>query len=698
MRKDLNKYYFNKRGSIIINSNGGDGLNNTYLATILKNLEFYGYTLSKEAIKAFCSLKEEDAVDLYNEIVDILKDAIGFNASKKPLYKNFPSEVMEKDESELYMDAVIYALSSFKVTPESKEEESLPLIGGKRLKVINLGSEEEFMSIFTNLASSKSSISKGDKELLEWFISNYDKKILELLPAEIPFKENLAYITMLCMNLEGAVKYFEDKYKTATDVLRLATAMSGGDISLAENTVFISFKRKERKFLLELLDKTYNVKEEMFKNKDRWIRLGERLHPAEYTKFKRANKGFKAVRELRKIETFNSKLEKAFDEKDIELVIKMLKKKPGEFARRLDRTLRTFDNEKVLNAFDNVSENVATPILLQVREHFLMRNEDKTDRIFFPKGSIGKAFTKEYTLEKLNKETCERAVAICEKALVKNYGEKDNLGKVFISEELKDYKVPTSLRSFSRAVKTISRGSKMKIDTDTNILRLFLYWKDAEKNGDNISTDLDLSATLYRENFEEVKHISFSKLKDEKLGCYHSGDVREAPNGATEFIDLDLDILEEKGVRYIASGVCSYSSVPFIELPECFVGIMERTDALSGEIFEPSTVLQKADIITPSTQCIPMIIDVVERKAIWIDIVGHSSSLTTFNGEGSKNRLLSAVKSSLNCVKPNIYDMVKLNAIARGELVDKKEDADIIFSLEEGITPFDTDILLAEYI
>ena len=49
------------------------------------------------------------------------------------------------------------------------------------LKVIELGSEEDFMSIFTNLVSSKSSISGQDKDVLKFFVENYKEEVLKYL-------------------------------------------------------------------------------------------------------------------------------------------------------------------------------------------------------------------------------------------------------------------------------------------------------------------------------------------------------------------------------------------------------------------------------------------------------------------------------------------------------------------------------------
>jgi hypothetical protein len=48
--------------------------------------------------------------------------------------------------------------------------------------------------------------------------------------------------------------------------------------------------------------------------------------------------------------------------------------------------------------------------------------------------------------------------------------------------------------------------------------------------------------------------------------------------------------------------------------------------------------------------------------------------------------------------KPDLYDLFRMHAEARGEFVDNIEDADTVFSIEEGITPFDTDVIVSEYL
>lgn len=79
-------------------------------------------------------------------------------------------------------------------------------------------------------------------------------------------------------------------------------------------------------------------------------------------------------------------------------------------------------------------------------------------------------------------------VSVCKQALLDHYGKLPPLGKVYVDRELKQYTVPLTLRSSSRSLKTLGRGSKLYLPAG-NTIRFFIWWKDGKKR-----TDIDLSA------------------------------------------------------------------------------------------------------------------------------------------------------------------------------------------------------------
>jgi hypothetical protein len=95
-------------------------------------------------------------------------------------------------------------------------------------------------------------------------------------------------------------------------------------------------------------------------------------------------------------------------------------------------------------------------------------------------------------------------------------------------------------------------------------------------------TDTDLSAAFYNRDFQYIDVVSYYHLKN--FGGHHSGDI-DAPEGAAEFIDIDIEKTISKGARYVVTVLNSFTQQPCCDLPECFAGWMARQQPDSGEIF-----------------------------------------------------------------------------------------------------------------
>lgn len=703
----MNKFeiYLIKRNKIVLNgaatNNNEAQADNAYISTILKNLEAYGYTCSQKLIDLLKEQSNKFLVDWYKNFISEIKDLVGSKKNLCPMYPNFPTQVMEADKVELYINAIIHYLSLGTILPEYEVKERFPLIDNTSLKVIDLGNEEDFRNIFTSILASKSSSSKYDKTILEWFVEN-DKDVLELVPKNIPVKENLSFITALLFDkVEGADKVLFPLYKTATDVLRFAVALSKGDVSLSKKSDFISFPRKQRRLILSLLENCSNIEEDMCRYKGKWERLRRNIHPEQYKQFVKSSIAFTKIRNNEKIETFNGKLQKEFQNENTKALIKLLSQRPGEFARNLDRVLRNVKNMKecneVLVAFDKVAPKVSTPILLQLIAHFKGRMCNKNElRTFFPKGTISKVYAIPYELEPITSNTCFKVIEICEQALIDILKQKEHLGRVYIDRNLEKFIVPSGLRSLDKALRTVARGSRFTINEKVKTIRAFLYWKQLSPNRYD-KVDLDLSAVFYGENFSFKENLFYSNMVIDEWNCCHSGDITSAPYGATEYVDIDLVKLREHNIKYVGIVVNSFSNTPFYELPDCFVGYMERENSEVGEIFEPKTIKNTVDLTVECTSVMPMIIDVENGEIIWTELMLKDTDYCK-NVVTTKASIYIAMKAMLNIEKPNIYDLAVLNARARGYIVSDKENADTIFSIDEGITPFETDIILSKYL
>ncbi|WP_090909644.1 TerD family protein [Paenibacillus sp. cl141a] len=697
----MNSIYLRRANKWMVDAeNESDRIPKAYLATAVKNIEQLGYTFSYPLLHAVRALSKEQFEALYQPLIDDLRVMVGAHVNYEPMYPAFPVQVMEEDDAELYLNAIYHDLTWD--LPVYEHEERPPLQDEVNVKTIDLGSKADFYAMIRQLIQAKGSISPTDKQDIEAVIELVDPEELDvILPPEIPFKENAGFVAAALMKHDkGDVERIGRYFKTATDVLRLAVAWSGGDVSLAEATRFRKFKRRERRLLLGLLERCHPITEDMLRFKGRWIRLGEILHPSEYKhRYRRCEEAFDILRNHKPFTTYNGSVELAFQYDQVWNLIDLLMQRPGEFARRLDQLLRSTEHtEYVVLAFGEVANQVSTPVLLQVKNHFARRCEPQELRVFFPKGNVAKAFAVSHTLPEIDEAACRDIMQVCEQALVQRFAALPPLGKAYVDKRLKDYHVPFSQRSASKALHTLVRGSRVPM-TEGDTIRFFNWWKEGRVNGEPTGrVDIDLSAVMYDDNWQYVEHISYTNLRSSHYRAVHSGDIVSAPQGACEFIDLHIPSIVQYGGRYIVATLHSYTEQPYCNLPECFVGWMMRKKPGSGEIFEPSTVANKIDVAADTQIAIPVILDLVERTVIWTDLSLTRHPHYYNNVEGNQKGMVLMGKAMTALRKPDLYDLFMLHAKARGEFVDHAEQAETIFSVEHGVTPFDIEHIMADYV
>ena len=692
--------YLSKRLRVTVPAGQG-GAAPAVVATAVKNLQALGFGLKAPLLERMKSQSDTEVIEWYNSVLPVLQEMVGAHRQFNPMYPNFPRQVMAASEAELFFNAMTHYFGfqlsdalgdpSLVVLPQYEKEDRLPLDESLEIRWIDLGDEEDFDSIFTSLAGSNGSLSEPDKVVLRWFVTNRD--VQPLLPPQIPQKETLAVLVASMDEKECLI----GQVKTATDVLRVAVAMSGGDVSLAESTKFRCFSKRERRFLLACLEQTGgSCTEDMLRWKDRWVRLGERLHPGDFKhRFPRSLAAFDTLRNDLPYKTYNSRVEQSIIDGDTAGTVNLLKQRPGEFARRLDHLLRTNpEPSRVLHSFFEVADRVSTPVLLQAWGHFRGRNSIRY-RAFFPKGNAAKVQLTETSLPPISTEMVQAATDGIWQVLVQRFSSLPALGKCYIDERLKQQIVPFSQRSASRALKTVTRGSSFALP-EGDTVRFFCWWKNIDSSEEcNSRVDIDLSASLFNNQWEHSADIAYYNLRAGE--CYHSGDITSAPNGASEFIDISLQSVLSRNARYVVMSVLCYTGQPFTSMPECFGGWMMRQSPNSGEVFEPRAVIDKVDRTAPSRACVPVIIDAVGRRVYRAD-VGLKSRSQINNAARNSVGFSQIGKSIVELNKPTLYDLFAMHVDARGEHVTTPEEANTVFGLNDGaITAFDGDKILSGF-
>ena len=673
---------------------GTGGATRSQVASAVRAVAAFRCVLSEPLIEQIGMLSATELKHWLHDIVVVLRRETGAHVHHQPFYPDFPEQVLTASEAELYLNAVMHYLSLWRLPPTEHPRPAM-LEGNFISRVIEPGSISEFESLLEPLVSSRTSLSEEETADLVWFVREYKSDVFRLLPEAVPFREIRAQLggaLILHVASDARVDAFlERNVETATDVLRLAVALTGGDVSLATATTrFKAMKRSMRRLLLSLLDHILNAAEDVMRHAERWKRLAEVLHPGDYAdKYPRALTAITAARRNEVPDSFGSRVETLFAQRDIAELVPVLQSRPGEFARRLDATLRrATEPESVLDAFEAVAAQVSSPVLLQLLTQ-VRAPRPLPLRAFTPKGSFAKIYGIKDRREPLTPGVLARAAQICEDALVKRFASLPPLGRCFIDPALREYRVPLAQRASSKSLRTLVRGSRLPMP-DTRFIRLFLWWKNGRER-----TDIDLSAAFFDANFVFTQTVAYYNLKG--FGGYHSGDIIDAPDGASEFIDLDIDVLVEKGIRYVVTSINSFTEQPYCDLPECFAGWMARADAASGEIFEPRSVFDRIDIASDTGICLPFVMDLQERSMIWADL-GLTSSPRWNNVENNLSGISLMLRALVHTPRPDLETLFDLHVRARGERVASLQHAQAVFAPDQGITPFDTDLIRSQFL
>jgi hypothetical protein len=175
-----------------------------------------------------------------------------------------------------------------------------------------------------------------------------------------------------------------------------------------------------------------------------------------------------------------------------------------------------------------------------------------------------------------------------------------------------DVALPLSGRASEGGFAVLPRGSRAPVTGD--VLRFFTYWRQAGR-----TTDYDLSVLLLDDDFLEAGQVSWTNYHHD--GVVHSGDLTDATDGATEFIDVP----HTTGGRYVVPQVNIYSGEYFDEVAESMFGYQTRTADQRGAPFEPRTVRARSAMRGPGRVALPIVFARAEQgwQAVWLHLYLH---------------------------------------------------------------------------
>ncbi|MFE5852836.1 hypothetical protein ACFQ61_06405 [Streptomyces sp. NPDC056500] len=577
-----------------------------------------GFKLSAALLERLSGLAEEAVVATAARTLETVREMVGDHVQHNAYFIDFPAHV--PDTFEFWMQCIAEALVDntsrdgtlaqlrfgivdLLTLPSygnyqhayaemlAAHDELLPATGD-RTTVLHLGDsvDTEVTALYLALAGSTTPLgTEGLRDLAVLAVHCVEGP----QPEEIPVRENRAVINVA--RLGAGADLLVD---TVTDVLRLACALSDGDVTLVAPTRLRSLPRRTRRALLAALDSVVaDVPAKLgdvTAHREAFKRLGERLHPHEFPRWPRAAEVFAVARGELKAPSFDSRVEALLQTHDIAGAARLLTAAPGKLFRCLDRLLRTCltqaERDAVVAAAEQVAPRVSARVLLSVREHFHNRTREPDARRVFV-NRLGRAQVTDDVRPPVPEADRTRLIAALDTEMRRRLPVP---GRLLIDPDVLDVALPLSGKATTAGLGVLPRGSLSPVDGD--LLRFFVHWKQTER-----STDYDLSALVLNASYETVVWLSYTALTS--VEGEHSGDITNAPDGASEFINLRLDTVRG---AFIVPQVNIFSGEGFEEAEESIFGFMLRDAEQRGRPFEPRTVRMKSELRGPGRVALPL--------------------------------------------------------------------------------------------
>jgi stress response protein SCP2 len=387
-------------------------------------------------------------------------------------------------------------------------------------------------------------------------------------------------------------------------VLRLAAAVSDGDVTLETATRFRSFARPERRVIMAALDSVVRHSPaklaDVAGHAEPWKRLGERLHPHEHGRFPHAQRVFAAARGEERFPSLTARSEQALREGAAAQAARRLATAPGLLFRSLDRLLReatAADRAVIMEVAAQAAESVSGRVLLSVREHF--QNRGTGDAAGLPRvfaNRKGRAWVTPEARSGIDQGTRRELLALLDEAVAARLPEG---GRVIVDPAVLGVALPLSGKPAAPGLGVMPRGSVSPVvPGDQDVLSFFVHWRQKARR-----TDYDLSALMVTADFARSEFVSWQAYRSADAAVTYSGDITDAPDGATEFISCDL---RRMSLPVVIPQVNIYAGEPFDEAAEAFFGFMLRGSAQRGAPFEAATVRMKSDLRGSGRVALPL--------------------------------------------------------------------------------------------
>jgi hypothetical protein len=607
--------------------------------TLNENLKSLGLVLKPMDIIKVAKSSE------INTLYDRLRKYVG-EVLAKPMYPNFPTEVMLIDEAEYRLHQLMHYFSTYGLMSLGFEVDKGWLPDRETIEktkkddaLLDLHVVEIVDDIYSYAAekilSRRQRMTLPEKEIIRQCIKHLDADFFDF---KIPFKQNLLDLVQLFADQRNQAAARKVCQHTG-DVLKCL------DYYLTRNKWKLTTSQK--KFWVKLLE-SYDVKD-FESNIMLSIKKGERselvLRYLDFNNYSRSKGHRKALAKLRNkdLKSWEAKWKAVFAEGNNRKGLEIIAQRPGIMLRNLTFLLRNGCSKKdITEALDGTALSAVT--IVSLLNTFGKRDSEEADMVY----------------------------DICLKALSEYLASVETpiLGKkVFIDEGIYDID-HSEIRGNARSEEGgyVPSGIAYRIP-ECRHLRAFVYWNSEQYS------DVDLHGAGEMINGDDF-HIGWN-ASFRNAGVVMSGDITHPD--AAEYIDIDVDYVKNATIN-----IDVFSGGTFKDLETCFAGLM-AVNRLGQDVklYDPANCFFSHDLNQNSRFIHYAYIDVENRFLL-------------FDGTAEKNKIYDSEVAYVKG-KFDLRQYLEIFFTAQGAELVEKDDAEVILSMEKAensISLFDENFFL----
>lgn len=635
------------------------------VGTILNNLAFYGFAPSQRLIEVIASSERDALAHWWSNLDAVLWRVKGMDRDMDShvVYKNFPAEVLHMDDCEYWIRQIFLYLGVDKEFLTQPEVDRPPLSEGIKMLILQ-PADRGPAELMHELQQQTTRWSDEQKSFFRILVNELTPAALSM--ADFGFRENA--LSIMANPAEFGLKHVpEFEIQDATDVLRLAAAISTGDARIQSPLILNNFPRSVRRKLVSMLENSKNLEADVAQRKADFKKLFQRVHPGDF-KAPRVQAVYDKLYN-KSLKSFSAKVEQLIQDGSPE-ALTLLAQRPGEYVRRFRVLALSFGLDAV-GVLESITDKLTTRQLLMLFK-YLKTAPDRKFRTIAPNGLWHKLQVIDNEVAHIDPYIASATESVLAHALEERL-------KADIPEgvELRGDLNRIKLKANDQVLFPVGCGTVYRIPENCNFVRSGSYW---EFGSGYQSVWYDNTWNFFDDQWQPLSACCWNNEREHNQGAVLSGDpvpgMDENIRGC-QLIDLYIDKLVEQGVRYAVWSVLCYNSKPFSEAKEVLGTLQWGENPESGKLYEPSRAQFVLPIKDSSLNKFVAYVDLKSRELVLMDMTLPVKVESGMNNCEDVSKKMPALVEYMNA-QPSVYDLMQFASKGSLPIVESDADASVV--------------------